>query len=376
MSFGILSPSPKKNLMLYRFVFLLLITAGCAIKPQKNAPNQPNVLIIYADDLGYGDVSAYQHGTLKTPNIDQLAASGLRFTNGYATSATCTPSRFALLTGVYPWRNKNARILPGDAPLLIDTTAITLATMLKKQGYETGVVGKWHLGLGSGNVNWNKAIARTPNDIGFEYSYIMAATGDRVPTVYVENRNIQGLQASDPLYVSYEKNFAGQPTALTNPELMTKMKWHHGHDQSIHNGIPRIGYMKGGKSALWVDETMANVFLNKAKAFIDAHQAKKTTRPFLLYYALHEPHVPRVPGEKFAGKSGLGPRGDAILEADWCVGEIRKKLEADGLLANTLIVFFERQWSSAERWLLRRSCREKRQPHALGAISGRQVQSV
>ncbi len=247
-----------------------------------------------------------------------MAASGIRFTNGYATSATCTPSRFALLTGTYPWRNENAKILPGDAPLLIDTTATTVASMLKKQGYATGVVGKWHLGLGNGNVDWNKAIARTPNDLGFDESYIMAATGDRVPTVYVENRHVVGLQASDPLYVSYEKNFPGQPTALTNPELMTKMKWHHGHNQSVVNGVPRIGFMKGGKSAIWTDETMAEVFLSKAKAFIDRHQNK----PFFLYYALHEPHVPRVPGEKFAGKSGLGPRGDAILEADWCVGEI------------------------------------------------------
>ena len=296
--------------------------------------SKPNILIIYADDLGYGDVSAYGQGTLKTPNIDQLAASGIRFTNGYATSSTCTPSRFALLTGVYPWRNENAKILPGDAPLLIDTAAITVASMLKKQGYVTGVVGKWHLGLGDGHVDWNKAIAKTPNDLGFDESYIMAATGDRVPTVYVENRNVVGLQASDPLYVSYEKNFPGQPTALTNPELMTKMKWQHGHNQSVVNGIPRIGFMKGGKTAIWTDETMAEVFLGKAEAFIDKHREK----PFFLYYALHEPHVPRVPGEKFAGKSGLGPRGDAILEADWCVGEILKKLKTDGLLDNTLVI--------------------------------------
>ncbi len=310
-----------------------------AAQTKKTPAANPNILIIYADDLGYGDVSAYRsavagQGTLKTPHIDQLAASGIRFTNGYATSATCTPSRFALLTGMYPWRNENAKILPGDAPLLIDTSAITVASMLKKQGYATGVVGKWHLGLGNGNVDWNKAIAKTPNDLGFDESYIMAATGDRVPTVYVENRKVVGLQANDPLYVSYEKNFPGQPTAITNPELMTKMKWHHGHNQSVVNGIPRIGFMKGGKNAIWTDETMANVFLGKAKDFIDQHKAT----PFFLYYALHEPHVPRVPGAKFAGKSGLGPRGDAILEADWCVGEIIKKLKTEGLLDNTLVI--------------------------------------
>lgn len=335
---------PTRWLLLSTVSLLLLFALSCANKPESTADNPPNIVIIYADDLGYGDVSAYRsavagHGLLKTPNIDQLAQSGIRFTNGYATSSTCTPSRFALLTGVYPWRNKNAKILPGDAPMLIDTTAVTLASMLKQQGYRTGVVGKWHLGLGNGQVDWNKAISPTPNDLGFDYSYIMAATGDRVPTVYVENRQVVGLTPNDPLYVSYEKNFPGQPTALTNPELMTKMKWQHGHNQSIHNGIPRIGYMKGGQSALWKDETMAEVFLDKARQFIGTNQAQKAARPFFLYYALHEPHVPRVPGAHFVGKSGLGPRGDAILEADWCVGELMKKLKADGLLENTLIVF-------------------------------------
>jgi len=316
---------------------LLLLFASCQQRTpsnQETAPT-PNVLIIYADDLGYGDVSAYGQGKIPTPHIDKLAAQGVRCTNGYATSATCTPSRFALLTGTYPWRNKNAQILPGDAPLLIDTASVTLADMFRQQGYATGVVGKWHLGLGHGRLDWNQPISETPNDLGFDYSYIMAATADRVPTVFVENRRVANLQASDPLYVSYEQNFPGEPTATSNPELMTKMKWHHGHNQSVHNGVPRIGYMKGGKAALWQDERMAEVFLDKAKAFVDTHRKQ----PFFLYYALHEPHVPRVPGAQFAGKSGLGPRGDAVLEADWCVGEIMRKLKEDGLLDNTLVIF-------------------------------------
>lgn len=268
---------------------------------------QPNILIIYLDDLGYGDVSAYGQGILQTPNIDKLANGGVRFTNGYATSATCTPSRYGLLTGIYPWRNDRARILPGDAPMLIDTASTTLPRMLRNQGYVTAVVGKWHLGLGNGNVDWNKPISETPNDLGFDYSYIMAATTDRVPTVYIENRNVMGLTANDPIYVNYNKNFEGQPTAITNPELMTKQKWHHGHNNSVHNGIPRIGFMKGGKSALWVDEDMADVFLNKAKSFIDNHLPKNTGKPFFMYYALQQPHVPRVPHPRFVGKSGMGP---------------------------------------------------------------------
>ncbi|MEZ4905359.1 MAG: arylsulfatase [Spirosomataceae bacterium] len=305
---------------------------------QQTTP-KPNILIIYADDLGYGDVSAYRKGTLQTPNIDKLAQGGVRFTNGYATSATCTPSRFGLLTGKYPWKTAGTQILPGDAPLLIDPNDTTLPKMLAQSGYQTAVIGKWHLGLGSGNIDWNKELSLTPNDIGFDYSYIMAATNDRVPTVFVENRKVVGLTANDPLYVNYKKNFEGEPTAITHPELMTKLKWHHGHNNSVHNGVPRIGYMKGGKSALWHDEDMADVFLSKAKNFIDTHHPNKTGKPFFMYYALHEPHVPRVPHQRFVGKSGMGPRGDAILEADWCVGQIIEKLEKEGLDKNTLIIF-------------------------------------
>lgn len=299
--------------------------------------NKPNIILIYLDDLGVGDVGAYQKGTLRTPNFDKIAKGGVRFTNAYATSATCTPSRFALLTGKYPWRNHKAKILAGDAPLIIDTASMTLPKMFKKAGYKTAVVGKWHLGLGNGTIDWNTAIQENPNDVGFDESFIMAATTDRVPTVYIQNRQVVGLQASDPLYVSYEKNFSNQPTALSNPELMTKQKWHHGHNQSVHNGIPRIGFMKGGKSALWVDEEMTNVFLEKTLNFIE--QNRQANQPFFLYYALQQPHVPRVPNPAFVGKSGMGPRGDAILEADWAVGEVLKKLEATGMDKNTLILF-------------------------------------
>ncbi len=302
---------------------------------EKRSHVKPNVIIIYADDLGYGDVSAYKSGSLQTPNMDRLALEGLRFTQAYATSATCTPSRFSLLTGIYPWRNQQARVLPGDAPLLIHPDTLTMADNFKSAGYATAVVGKWHLGLGNGFIDWNKEITPGPNELGFDYSYIMAATNDRVPTVYVKNKRVENLSVEDPLYVNYKENFEGEPTAITHPELMTKQKWQHGHNMSVHNGVPRIGFMKGGKSALWTDETMYEVFLNEAFGFIDQNKSK----PFFLCYALHEPHVPRVPNERFTGKSGMGPRGDAILEADYCVGKLLDKLEKEGLLENTLIIF-------------------------------------
>jgi arylsulfatase A-like enzyme len=296
--------------------------------------NKPNIIIIYLDDLGYGDLSCYGATEIKTPNIDALANGGVNFTNGYASSATCTPSRYALLTGMYPWRNKNARILAGDAPLLIDTKQKTLPKMLSQAGYQTAIIGKWHLGLGSGFVNWNKTIKPGPNEVGFDQSYILAATQDRVPTVYIENGNVVDLDKNDPIEVNYKKNFSGQPTAKSNPELLD-MKWHHGHNNSIVNGIPRIGYMKGGASAKWSDIDMADHFLVKAKNYVKTHKKD----PFFLYYAMQQPHVPRTPHPRFVGKSGMGPRGDVILEADWCIGEFMKTLEEDGILENTLIVF-------------------------------------
>jgi arylsulfatase A-like enzyme len=237
------------------------------------------------------------------------------------------------LTGRYPWRNKRAKILPGTAPLLIDTSELTIPKMLKAKGYHTGIVGKWHLGLGSGSVDWNAHISPGPNEVGFDYSYIMAATQDRVPTVYIENGNVLGLDPSDPIAINYQKNFPGEPTGKDNPELL-KMKWHHGHNSSIVNGIPRIGFMKGGEKAKWVDENMADTFLVRAQNYILEHKDE----PFFLFYTLHQPHVPRTPHERFVGTSGMGPRGDVIVEADWCIGELMKTLENEGLLENTLIV--------------------------------------
>jgi arylsulfatase A-like enzyme len=295
---------------------------------------RPNIIVILADDLGYGDISANGSKTISTPNIDALAHGGVRFTRGYATSATSTPSRYALMTGMYPWKNADAKILPGDAPLIISGEQPTMPKMFRSAGYATGAVGKWHLGMGRGHIDWNEQISPCVNDVGFDYSCMMAATQDRVPTVYIENGRVAGLDKNDPLYVDYHKNFEGEPTALTNPEML-KLGWSQGHNNSVHNGIPRIGFQKGGVSARWKDEEMAFYFLDKVKTFID----KNKSNPFFLYYGLNEPHVPRTPNGMFVGKSGMGARGDAILEADWCVGELIKKLTEDGLLDNTIIVF-------------------------------------
>lgn len=301
---------------------------------EKSSAPKPNIIFIYMDDLGYGDISSYGATALETPNMDKIVNGGVHFTNGYASSATCSPSRYALLTGSYPWRNKNAKILAGTAPMLISTDQPTVPKMLQSEGYKTGIVGKWHLGLGDGNVDWNGHISPGPNEVGFDYSYIMAATQDRVPTVYIKNGYVENLDKKDPIQIDYKNNFKGEPTGKENPELTT-MKWHHGHNSSIVNGIPRIGFMKGGESAKWKDTEMADHFLGKAQDFV----IESKEQPFFLYYAMQQPHVPRNPAPRFAGKSGMGPRGDVILEADWCIGELLKTLENEGLLENTLIVF-------------------------------------
>ena len=316
------------------FSFLAFTVSLKSSGQTNNKTVKPNIVFIYLDDLGYGDLSCYGATAIKTPNIDALANGGVRFTNGYATSATCTPSRYGLLTGVYPWRNKDAKILPGSAPLLIGKDQLTIPKMLKEKGYQTAVVGKWHLGLGTGIVDWNQQLDAGPNDVGFDYSYIMAATQDRVPTIYIDNGKVVNLDSKDPITVNYDKNFPGQPTGKENPELLS-MKWHHGHNSSIVNGIPRIGYVSGGASANWSDVDLADHFLAKAQTYVKSHKEN----PFFLYYALNQPHVPRTPNPRFVGKSGMGPRGDVILEADYCVGEIIKTLKEEGVFDNTLIVF-------------------------------------
>lgn len=289
-------------------------------------PERPNVLLIYADDIGYGDLSCNGTSAVRTPNVERLASEGIRFTNAHCAAATSTPSRYALLTGEYAWRRKGTGIAAGNAAMIITPERYTIADMFKDAGYQTGVVGKWHLGLGNetGKQDWNGVVKPNPADIGFDYSYIMAATADRTPCIFMENGKGVGLDPDDPVYVSYTKNFPGEPTGKDNPELL-RMLPSHGHDQSIVNGISRIGYMKGGKSALWKDEDIADSITAHAIRFIEKSQQSK--EPFFLYLATNDIHVPRVPQKRFAGKSGLGPRGDALLSFDWTVGQVMETLK-------------------------------------------------
>lgn len=320
--------------------FLLLLSFTFSANAQvakKGKSKSPNVIFIYADDLGYGDLSCYGATSIQTPNLDQLAASGIRFTDGHSTSATCTPSRYAFMTGQYPWRRQGTGILTGDAALIVPTDGLTLPKLFKQAGYTTAIVGKWHLGLGSEiEKNWNADVKPGPNEVGFDYSFIFPATADRVPTVFLENHKVLAQDAKDPILVNYKEKVGDDPTGKDHPELL-KMQSSpgHGHNNTIVNGIGRIGYMSGGKMARWVDEEVSSTFLTKAVGFIEENE----TKPFFLYLALTEPHVPRMPATMFRGKSELGLRGDAILQLDWTVGQIKKQLQALGMDKNTIIVF-------------------------------------
>lgn len=310
-----------------------LTMLSCNSKTSSTVDDKPNVIIIYVDDLGYGDVGCYGATGVETPNIDALASGGMRFTDAHCGAATCTPSRYSLLTGEYAFRI-NAAVLAGDAPLLIDTEKKTMPDMIKDAGYTTAVVGKWHLGLGDGTLNWNDSIKPGPREIGFDYSFLIPATGDRVPSVYVEDYDIVGLDPNDPIQVSYTSKVGDWPTGTENPELLKQLADPQ-HSGTITNGISRIGFMTGGEKALWKDEDFPFVLDQKAKSFIKANKEN----PFFLYYSYHDIHVPRIPNERFIGSSAMGPRGDAIVQMDWCTGEIVKYLEELGIDKKTLIIF-------------------------------------
>lgn len=307
---------------------------ACACLLPALASEKPNILLIYTDDVGFGDVGCYEGSKIRTPNIDRIGREGIRFTDAHCSAATCTPSRFAMLTGQYAFRQKGTGILSGDAGLIIKPGTPTIPSLLRGNGYATAVVGKWHLGLGMGNNDWNAEVKPNPSDIGFDYHYLIPATGDRVPCVYFEQGKVVDLDPADPIAVSYGKRIDPHPSGAEARDTL-KMDWSHGHNQTIVNGISRIGWMTGGEKALWKDEDMADVITGKAVEWITANK----DRPFFLFFATQDIHVPRVPHSRFAGKSGMGPRGDAMVQADWCVGELLGALDKLGLAGNTMVIF-------------------------------------
>ena len=314
----------------------LALTATAAQKSHHQRTDKPNVIFIVADDLGYGDLGCYGAQGVSTPNVDKLAKEGTRFTDCHAVASISTPSRYSLLTGEYAWRRPDTDVAPGNAAMIIKPQQLTVADLFKSRGYATAAIGKWHLGLGdkTGEQDWNAPLAAGPGDLGFDYSYLMAATSDRVPCVFIENGIVANHDPSAPIEVSYRKPFEGVPTGQTNPELMYNLKPSHGHNMAVVNGIGRIGYMKGGGKALWKDENIADSITAHALNFIKRH----ADEPFMMYLCTNDVHVPRFPHQRFRGKSTMGFRGDAIAQFDWTVGQVTSLLKKLGLDENTLVI--------------------------------------
>jgi arylsulfatase A len=314
-----------------------LVAAACLVHgtPLPAASQRPNIIVIMADDLGYGDVSCYGATQLRTPHIDRLAAEGLRFTGGYCSASTCTPTRFSFLTGTYAFRQKGTGIAAPNNPAIIQPGTETIASLLKRAGYQTAVIGKWHLGLGGPDgPAWNGELKPGPLEIGFDHCFLLPTTNDRVPQVYVQDHRVRNLDPADPLWVGNQKPGPDHVTGLTHRHLL-KMDWSHGHNGTIHNGISRIGFYTGGQAARFRDEDLGDEWVKQSVEWIEQHRDD----PFFLFFASHDIHVPRMPHERFQGQTPLGFRGDAIVELDWCVGQLLECLDRLELAENTLVVF-------------------------------------
>ena len=330
------APSRLLGSLLHRIATLILTPltpclSVSAIIAEEKGTNAcvPNIVIILADDLGYADVSCYG-GKIPTPHVDRLAAEGVRFTDAHSTSSVCTPTRYGLLTGRYNWRTKLQRgVLGGLSPRLIEPGRMTLASMLKEQGYHTACIGKWHLGMDwavkpgkevSGlsiepreqvfNVDFTQPVTNGPNSVGFDYFYGISASLDMVPYTFIENDRVVSLPTEDrDFLMMYDRT----------PERRTR---------------------KGPTAPDFDAADVLPVLARKSVEYIDSRAADaRVGRPFFLYVPLASPHTPILPTPALQGQSGINPYADFVMESDWAVGEILKALDRHELAGNTLIVF-------------------------------------
>jgi len=280
------------------------------------AVDRPNIVFVLADDLGYGDVKALNtEGKIATPNMDRLAAEGMVFTEAHGSASVCSPSRYSILTGRYNWRSRlQSRVLNGTSPHLIDPARLTVAVLLKQYGYDTAVIGKWHLGMDwvpksptarpfdevgrsdrAWEVDYGKPIANGPNALGFDYYFGIAASLDMPPFTFIENDHVTALPTVDKRWGRGGPGAPGFDAVDVLPELV-----------------------------------------RKSVSYLDAHAQG---RPFFLYLPLTSPHTPVVPSPEWRGRSGINAYADFVMQTDWALGEVLRALDRDGLARNTLVVF-------------------------------------
>ena len=309
-----------------KYTFLILAALMPSLATLRGAETPPNVVLIFADDLGYGDLGCYGATKQKTPNIDKLAAEGRKFMDAHSASAVCTPSRFGLLTGEYPFKANGGTGIWGPAPitspLLIDPETVTVADLFKSKGYDTAVIGKWHLGFGEGTNEWKEPLSPGPNDLGFDYYFGMPVVNSAPPYLYVENDRIVGSDPADPLV--YLGKGAGKKATPITPILPKE-------SQRTANQFG--GAVEAHK--LFNDYAVGTTLTEKATDWIKTREEK----PFFLYFATTNVHHPFTPAKRFQGTSESGVYGDFVHELDWIVGEVRKTLEESGDADNTLIIF-------------------------------------
>jgi arylsulfatase A-like enzyme len=274
---------------------------------------RPNVVFIYVDDLGYGDVGCYGATHVRTPNIDRLAREGLRFTDAHAPSAVCTPSRYGLLTGSYPFRADLWGPHPFNAPLCIPTDRYTIPRLFRDRGYATACVGKWHLGFREAPHDYNQPLEPGPLELGFDWYYGIPQVTSGPPFVYVEDHRVVGYDPDDPFVLGILPETT--PYAEKNPQ-------------------PKIGGARAAH-AIYRDELIATTLTEKATGWIRQH----SDGPFFLYFPTTNIHHPFTPHPRFRGRSDCGRYGDFIQELDWIVGEVLGALEQEGVLDATLVVF-------------------------------------
>lgn len=304
--------------MKHYILFICVVMTSCTgqratYKAKASGSALPNIVLILADDMGYGDVTCFNpESKISTPAIDRLASEGIRFTDAHAAGSWCVPSRYGLLTGQYPLR-KSMDIKKGS---LIANDQITIASLLRRNGYHTGMIGKWHLGF-DGISDWDKAdysrpFKGGPADRGFDFFFGMHASLDIPPYFYIENNH--AVEA--PVHTIADHQSANATTTISGK------------------------FWRGGKIApAFTHEEVLPAFVNKAVSFIKSHVKEQRQQPFFLYLSLTAPHTPWVAQAPFAGKSAVGEYGDFTMQVDYSVDKVMKTLESLGLAENTIVIF-------------------------------------